>query len=69
MRLFCHVIGVSLAAVGLALTWVAVYWIANAGDKSLCMGAWGLGLLTMMLGFQFLPKKEKQRRAPPPNKN
>jgi len=58
------VIGVPLTAVGLGLTLVAVYLIANTRDKPLCMVVWGLGLSIMMLGLKFLPKK-KQRQEPP----
>jgi hypothetical protein len=60
MNPFRLVIGVPLTAVGLGLTLVAVYLIANTADKLPYMVVWGLGLLTMMLGLKFLPKK-KQR--------
>jgi len=58
------VIGVPLTAVGLGLTLVAVYLIAKTGDKPLCMVVWGLGLLIMMLGLKFLPKKKQRRESP-----
>jgi hypothetical protein len=66
MHLFRRVIGVPLVAVGFGLTLVAFYLIANTGDKSPYMYVvWGLGLLTMMLGFKSLPKEKKQRRESP----
>ena len=64
MHPFRLVIGVPLTAVGLGLTLVAVYLIANTGDKSLCMVVWGLGLSIMMLGLKFLPKKKQHRESP-----
>ena len=66
MRLFRLVIGKSLVAVGFVLTLVAFVLIAKTGDKSPYMYVvWGLGLLTMALGFNSLPKKKKQRRESP----
>jgi hypothetical protein len=64
MHPFRLVIGVPLTAVGLGLTLAAVYLIANTGDKLLCMVVWGLGLLIMMLGLKFLPKKKQHRESP-----
>jgi hypothetical protein len=64
MRLFRLVIGQSLVAVGFVSTVVAFFLIANAGGKSPYMFVvWGLGLLTMMLGFESLPKKEQRRES------
>ena len=66
MRLFRLVIGESLVAVGFVLTLVAFVLIANTGGGSPYMYVvWGLGLLTMALGFNSLPKKKKQRRESP----
>jgi hypothetical protein len=65
MSMFRPVIGFPLVAVGLGLTWVAVYLIANTADKSPYMVVWGLGLLVMMLGLKCLPKKKKPRRESP----
>jgi hypothetical protein len=65
MHRFCLVIGVPLVAVGLVTTLVAVYLIANTSDKLPYMVVWGLGLLTMTLGLEFLPKKKKQSRPFP----
>src|SRR3990172_10236237 len=66
MRLFRLVIGQSLVAVGFVLTLVAFVLIANTGGGSPYMYVvWGLGLLTMTLGFNSLPKKKKQRRESP----
>ena len=66
MRLFRLVIGQSLVAVGFVLTLVAFVLIANTGGGSPYMYVvWGLGLLTMALGFNSLPKKKKQRRESP----
>jgi hypothetical protein len=63
MHLFRLIVGVSLAAVGLVATLVAVYLIANSGGKSPYMYVvWGLGLSTLMLGLKSLPKKKKRRR-------
>ena len=64
MRLFRLVIGQSLVAVGFVLTLVAFVLIAKTGGGSPYMYVvWGLGLLTMTLGFNSLPKKKKQRRG------
>lgn len=63
MPLYRRVIGVSLVAVGLGLTFVAVYLIAHTGGKSTYMVAWGLGLLTMMLGLKSLPKKKQHWKS------
>jgi hypothetical protein len=60
MRLFRLVIGESLVAVGFVSTLVAFFLIANTGGTSPYMYVvWGLGLLTMMLGFKSLPEKKK----------
>jgi hypothetical protein len=60
MHPFRPVTGYCLVAVGFVLIFVAVWLIANIGGK-VSYVVWGLGLLTMMLGLKFLPKK-KQRR-------
>ena len=66
MRLFRLVIGQSLVAVGFVPTLVAFVLIANTGGGSPYMYiVWGLGLLTMALGFNSLPNKKKQRRESP----
>jgi hypothetical protein len=63
MHLFRLVIGRSLVAVGFVSTLVAFFLIGNTGGGSPAMYVvWGLGLLTMMLGFKSLSKKKKQRR-------
>jgi hypothetical protein len=64
MNPFRLVIGVPLTAVGLGLTLVAVYLIANTADKLPYMVVWGLGLLIMMLGLKFLPKKKQCSESP-----
>jgi hypothetical protein len=64
MNPFRLVIGVPLTAVGLGLTLVAVYLIANTADKLPYMVVWELGLLTMMLGLKFLPKKKQRSESP-----
>jgi LPXTG-motif cell wall-anchored protein len=64
MEMFRHVIGVPLTAVGFVLTMAAVCLIAKTGGKSPYMYiVWGLGLLTLMLGVKFLPKKKKRGRS------
>ena len=66
MRLFRLVIGQSLVAVGFVLTLVAFWLIAKTGGGSPYMYVvWGLGLLTMTLGFNSLPKKKQRRKSPP----
>jgi hypothetical protein len=66
MYLFRLVIGNSFVAVGFALTLAAFVLIANTGGGSPYMYVvWGLGLLTMMLGFKSLPEKKTQRRESP----
>jgi hypothetical protein len=63
MYLFRLVIGNSFVAVGFVLTLVAFVLIAKTGGGSPHLYIiWGLGLLTMTLGFNSLPKKRKQRR-------
>ena len=65
MRLFRLVIGQSLVAVGFVLTLVAFVLIANTGGGSPYMYVvWGLGLLTMALGFNSLPKKKQRQESP-----
>ena len=65
MRLFRLVIGQSLVAVGFVLTLVAFVLIAKTGGGSPYMYVvWGLGLLTMALGFNSLPKKKQRRESP-----
>jgi hypothetical protein len=65
MHLFRLIIGVPLVAVGLVMSFVAVCLIAKSGDKAPYMYVvWGLGLLTMLLGFKSLPKKKKRRKSP-----
>jgi hypothetical protein len=63
MHPFRHVVGFLLVAVGLGAALAAVYLIANTADKSPYMVVWGLGLLTMMLGLKFLPKKKQRRES------
>lgn len=63
MHPFRPVIGVPLTAVGLGLTLVAVYLIANTADKLPYMVVWGLGLLIMMLGLKFLPEKKQRQKS------
>ena len=60
MRLLAYL----FVAVGFVLTFVAVYLIAHTGDKSQYMVVWGLGLLTIMLGFKSLPKKKTTSGIP-----
>jgi hypothetical protein len=62
MNVLRPIIGFALVAVGLGLTLLAVYLLANAADKLPYMAVWGLGLLTIMLGVKSLPKKAKQCR-------
>ena len=63
MRLFRLVIGRSFVAVGFVSTLVAFVLIAKTGGGSPYMYVvWGLGLLTMALGFNSLPKEKIQRR-------
>jgi len=65
MRLFRLVIGDFLVAVGFVLTLVAFVLIAKTGGGSPYMYVvWGLGLLTMALGFNSLPKKKQRRESP-----
>jgi hypothetical protein len=65
MRLFRLVIGQSLVAVGFVITLVAFVLIVNTGGGSPYMYVvWGLGLLTMALGFNSLPKKKQRRESP-----
>jgi hypothetical protein len=61
MHSFRSVICFPLIAFGLGMVLAAVYLIASTSDKSLYMVVWGLGLLTMMLGLKFLPKKKQER--------
>lgn len=66
MRLFRLVLGRSLVAVGLVLALVAFYMITKTdGGLPYMYVVWGLGLLTMSLGFNSLPKKKKQRWESP----
>jgi hypothetical protein len=63
MNMFRHVIGVPVTAIGFVLTMATVCLIAKTGNKSPYLYlVWGLGLLTLMLGVNLLPKKKKQRR-------
>ena len=65
MLLLRLVIGRSFVAVGFVLTLVAFVLIAKTGGGSPYMYVvWGLGLLTMALGFNSLPKEETTSGIP-----
>jgi hypothetical protein len=69
MRLLRLVVGRSLVVAGFVLALVAFFLIVNTGGKSPYLYAvWGVGVLSMTLGFNSLPKKKEQRQTPRPGK-